>query len=101
MARSEVERREKYIQLLHKQLKEKYPLLLLVCQCLHNIADKRPSAKEVLQQLEAIRPKIGSQHTETEKECEKERLHRDVQVKGTSRYCHYSNTTHAKYKFRM
>jgi len=87
VARSEVERREKYIQLLRKQLKEKYPLLLLVCQCLHNIADKRPSAKEVAHQLEAVR-QICSQ--ETEEECEIEHLQhelQEVQVKGTSRHC--------------
>ena len=51
--RSEVERRMDYIQPLREQLGEQHPLLELVCQCLHNIPDQRPSAEELLQQLEA------------------------------------------------
>ena len=30
----------------------------LVCQCLHNTPAQRPSAEELLQQLEAVRPQI-------------------------------------------
>ena len=55
MARSEVERRTNYIELLHKQLGDWHPLSQLVSQCLHNIPAQRPSAEGVLQQLEAVR----------------------------------------------
>ena len=55
LARSEVERRRNYIQPLHGQLGEEHPLVQLVHQCLHNTPNKRPSAEELLHQLEAVR----------------------------------------------
>ena len=68
--RSEVERRRDYIQSLHEQLGEQHPLLELVCQCLHNTPAQRPSAEELLQQLEAVKPQIrgtcGSQQLKVE-----------------------------------
>ena len=70
LARSEVERRSDYIQLLHEQLGEQHPLSQLVSQCLHNIPAQRPSAEELHQRLEAVRPQIeeayGSQHVNVE-----------------------------------
>ena len=66
LGRSEVERRRDYIQPLCEQLGEQHPLLQLVCQCLHNSPAQRPSAEELLQQLEAVRPQVervyGGQH---------------------------------------
>ena len=53
-----MERRTDYIQPLCEQLGEEHPLLQLVCQCLHNIPACRPSAEELLHQLEAVRPQI-------------------------------------------
>ena len=58
LARSEVERRRDYIQALHGQLGEEHPLVQLVHQCLRNTPARRPSAEEVLQQLEAVRAQI-------------------------------------------
>ena len=58
LGRSEVERRTNYIQPLREQLEEQHPLLELVCQCLHNTPAQRPSAEELLQQLNAVRPQI-------------------------------------------
>ena len=58
LARSEVERRREFIQLLHRQLEEEHPLVQLVHQCLHNTPARRPSAEELLQQLEAVRAQI-------------------------------------------
>jgi len=58
IGRSEVERRREYIQLLHEQLPEQHPLVQLVHQCLHNTPTRRPSAEELLQQLEAVRAQI-------------------------------------------
>ena len=53
-----MERRRDYIQSLHEQLGEQHSLLELVCRCLHNTPAQRPSAEELLQQLEAVRPQI-------------------------------------------
>ena len=58
LARSEVERRREYIQPLHGQLGEEHPLVQLVHRCLHNTPAQRPSAEELLQQLEAVRAQI-------------------------------------------
>ena len=58
IGRSEVERRREYIQLLHEQLPQRHPLVQLVHQCLHNTPARRPSAEELLQQLEAARAQI-------------------------------------------
>ena len=58
IGRSEVERRSDYIQLLHGQLGEQHPLVQLVHQCLQNAPARRPSAEELLQQLEAVRAQI-------------------------------------------
>ena len=58
LGRSELERRTDYIQPLREQLGEQHPLLQLICLCLHNIPAYRPSAEELLQQLEIVRPQI-------------------------------------------
>ena len=58
LARSELERRRDYIQSLHGQLGEQHPLVQLVHQCLHNISAQRPSAEDLLQQIEAVRAQI-------------------------------------------
>ena len=58
LGRSEVERRMDYIQPLRDQLGEQHTLLQLVCRCLHNEPAQRPSAEELLQQLEAVRPQV-------------------------------------------
>ena len=53
-----MERRIDYIQSLREQLGEQHPHLQLVLQCLHNEPAQRPSAEELLQQLEAVRPLV-------------------------------------------
>ena len=58
LGRSELERRTDYIQSLQEQLGEQHPLLQPIYQCLHNSPDYRPSAEELLKQLEAVRPQI-------------------------------------------
>ena len=55
LARSELERRRNYIKQLHKQLGKKHLLVSMVHQCLHNAPHRRPSATELLEQLEAVR----------------------------------------------
>ena len=58
LARTEVQRRDEYIKLLHKQLGEQHPLVLLVKQCLDDEPSERPSAQELLQQLEGMKTHI-------------------------------------------
>ena len=58
VARFEIERRRDYIQRLHGQLGEEHPLVQLVHQCLRNSLEQRPSAVELLQQLEVVRAQI-------------------------------------------
>ena len=58
LARTEVERRDKYIKLLHQQLGEQHPLVLLVEQCLDDEPSERPSAQQLLQQLESMKAQI-------------------------------------------
>ena len=53
-----MERRTNYIQLLNGYLGQRHPFSQLVCQCLHNGPAQRPSAEELLQQLEAVRPLV-------------------------------------------
>ena len=53
-----MQRREEYIKLLHHQLGEQHPLVLLVKQCLDNDPLERPTAQELLQQLENVRAQI-------------------------------------------
>ena len=72
--RSEVERRTDYIQPLQEQLGEQHPLLQLVCQCLHNEPVQRPSAEELLQQLEAVRLQIRGTYGRQQMKVEMARL---------------------------
>ena len=52
VARSEIERREEYVQLMYRDLSERHPVVRLVLQCLEYDQVDRPSAVEVLQRLE-------------------------------------------------
>ena len=85
LARSEVERRRDYIQQLHGQLGEEHPLVQLVHQCLHNTPARRPSAEELLQQLEAVRTQIegGSYGQLVKVDMEKLRMVRALREKDT------------------
>ena len=62
VARTEVERRDDYIDTLHTQLGEKHPLVQLVKWCLHNIPARRPSADILIQQLEGVQIPDPYQH---------------------------------------
>ena len=93
-----MERRSDYIQLLHGQLGEQYPLVQLVHQCLQNAPARRPSAEELLRQMEAVRAQIegpyGSQLVKVdvvkvgmvkalrEKDTEIEHLQQQLQVRN-------------------
>ena len=58
IARTEVERRDRYIQLLKQQLAEPHPLMRLIKSCLDNDPSKRPRAEELLQALEGMQDQI-------------------------------------------
>lgn len=50
--RSELERREKYMEILHSQLQKDHQLSRLVASCFDNAPRRRPTAKEVMTVLE-------------------------------------------------
>lgn len=74
LGRSEVERRKDYIQTLHGQLGEQHTLVELLRQCLHNDPARRPSAEELLQQLEAVRAPIEGTYSSHHLKVEMARL---------------------------
>ena len=68
LGRTEVQRREEYIDQLHTQLGgEEHPLAQLVKQCLQNSPSRKPSAEEVLGQLEEMRAQIQDPHEQLTK----------------------------------
>ena len=52
VARSEIERREEYIQLMYRDLGPQHPLVQMTLNCLEYLPKDRPTAVEVLAQLE-------------------------------------------------
>ena len=60
LARSEVEQRKRYINLLEKELcdGENHPLTLIVKQCLQNAPSRRPTTEELVTDLQGIRADI-------------------------------------------
>ena len=60
LARSEVERRKRYINLLEKELRdgENHPLTLIVKRCLQNAPSRRPTTEELVTDLQGIRADI-------------------------------------------
>ena len=109
-----MERRRDYIQPLCEQLGEQHPLLELVCQCLHNTPAQRPSAEELLQQLEAVKPQIRGKYNSKQMKVEIarlqvgmmslletgseiEHLRRDLQQAQVVSYVHLFNLVSVKY----
>ena len=68
MARSEIERREEYVQLMKATLGEDHSLVSLTLGCLEFQAKDRPSAVEVLRRLEEVGRTIPQNCTETKLE---------------------------------
>jgi hypothetical protein len=60
LGRSEVDRRQVYIDQLERKLPDGglHPLVQLVKQCLKNTASQRPTAEDVLRSLEEMKPVI-------------------------------------------
>ena len=59
-ARSEIERREKYINALHQKVGKDNIMSQVIKRCLDNMPDERPSAMQVLENLEELSKMIRS-----------------------------------------
>ncbi len=68
LGRSEVQRRSRQMEQLSRQLGGgRYPLVQLVTQCLHNDPRQRPSARQVLSQLERVRAQLEDRYEQMSK----------------------------------
>ena len=66
VARSELERRDTYMQMIYSQLRHNHPLLEMIEKCL-DFPEDRPSIHEVLRLLELARDEGRDEHTEMNK----------------------------------
>ena len=80
-SRTEVERRKPYFDLLHGPLSGDHPLVELIKMCLANIQTKRPSAMEVVQQLQDMNPEWSMVKMLNQKDQEIKHLRRQLQQK--------------------
>ena len=74
VARTELQRRSKYMQYVNTQLRAcgqlrgDHPFIQLIQQCLQNVPAKRPSIREVLALIEVARGEIRDEESERNKE---------------------------------
>ena len=66
IGRSELERRERYMRMIYRQLREKHPLLQMIEGCL-DFPEDRPSMREVLRLLEEARAEVRDEQTDMNK----------------------------------
>ena len=66
LARTELERRERYMRMIRRQLREKHPLLQMIEGCL-NFPEDRPNIGEVLHLLEEARAEVRDEQTDMNK----------------------------------
>ena len=66
LARTELERRERYMRMICRQLREKHPLLQMIEGCL-DFPEDRPSIGEVLRLLEEARAEVRDEQTDMNK----------------------------------
>ena len=84
--RTEVQRREQYIELLEALIGVLYPnLVLLVRQCLQDIPDQRPSTDELLATLQRMKVEVEGEYggIQIRLDMEKLRLAKEVKTKDT------------------
>ena len=74
VARSEIERREHYIQPMQSALGETHPLVKLTLDCLEYDPEDRPSAMDVLRRLEEVGITVPQNCTETKLELIKQKV---------------------------
>ena len=87
-ARTELERRERYIRLIYSQLREKHPLIKMIEGCL-DFPEERPSIPEVLCLLEEARAEERDEQTDMNKLELLQTLQTNSgsQVKDVEKYC--------------
>ena len=66
VGRTELERRERYMRMICRQLREKHPLLQMIEGCL-NFPENRPHIREVLRLLEEARAEVRDEQTDMNK----------------------------------
>ena len=66
IGRSELERRERYMRMIYRVLREKHPLLQMIEGCL-DFPEDRPSIREVLRLLEEARAEVRDEQTDMNK----------------------------------
>ena len=84
--RTEVQRREQYIELLEALIGVLYPnLVLLVKRCLQDIPDQRPSINELLDTLQRMKMEVEGEFgaIQIRLDIEKLRLAKEMKTKGT------------------
>ncbi|CAI8046354.1 Serine/threonine-protein kinase STY46, partial [Geodia barretti] len=65
-ARTELERRERYMKMIYMQLRKKHPLLQMIEGCL-DFPEDRPSIRDVLRLLEEARAEVRDEQTDMNK----------------------------------
>ena len=66
LARTELERRERYMRMIRRQLREKHPLLQMIKGCL-DFPEDRPSIGEVMRLLKEARVEVRDEQTDMNK----------------------------------
>ena len=66
LARTELERRERYMRMIRRELREKHPLLQMIEGCL-DFPEDRPNIGEVLRLLEEARAEVRDEQTDMNK----------------------------------
>ena len=67
VARTELERRETYMQKVYSQLPETHHLIRMIEQCLKNLPARRPSIQQVVQLLKQAKVEIGANESDLNK----------------------------------
>ena len=58
VGRTELERRDNYMQEVRRQFQEGHPLVQMIQQCLSNVLEERPTIKQVMQWLKEARDEV-------------------------------------------
>ena len=80
VGRSEIERRQHYIQSMQAALGETHPLVRLTLDCLEYLPEDRPSAVEVLRRLKEVGRTVPLDCTETKQELIRQIVRKDVEI---------------------
>ena len=65
--RTELERREEYMQQIYSQFRESHPLVQMIKQCLGSFPNERPAIQQVVPLLEQARAEIGDDEYRVDK----------------------------------